>query len=96
MEKEPVTQNTFGGTAKAYGRPRPTSLPYLDLNQYRKNTNVVACFKDWTPGWKLQIMAKGERRFLFDQRGNIIEVTDPLHPTLFNKNAYARGGPQLA
>ena len=104
MEKKPIMETNprdaaaafeARRAAKAYGRPRPTSLPYLDLNMYRKNTHVLACFKDWTPGFRGQMMAVGNRRFLFDRVGKIIEVTDPLRPTLINKNAY-KGGPQLA
>ena len=83
-------------SAKTYGKPLRTSLCYLDLNMYRHNTSVVSRFDDWHHHFKLQMMAIGKRRFLFNNAGNIIEVTDPLRPTMFAKGAFARGPHQLA
>ena len=87
-----------GGAApeKTYGRPRPTSLPYLDLNMYRRNTDVVARVDDIGHVLRLQMMAIRERRFLFTNQGDIIEVTDPLRPAMFRRKAYPRGHIQLA
>ena len=86
------------GTALAnrHPHPRPTSLKYLDRNMYRKNTNVLAHFD---PGGereaKMQMMAIGARRFMF-MRGDVIDITDPLKPTMFNPKAYVGNQVQLA
>ena len=85
------------GTAVAnrHPHPRATSLKYLDRNMYRKNTDVLAHFEPGEErGNKLQMMAIGERRFIF-QRGDVIEVSDPLKPKLFNKKAFAGSQLQL-
>jgi len=66
------------GTAFAnrHPHPRPTSITYLDRNMYRKNTDVLAHFSPGEHrGGKMQMMAIGERRFLF-QAGDVIERSD--------------------
>src|SRR5438034_9940523 len=79
--------------ANRHPHPRPTSLKYLDRNMYRKNTDVLAHFDPGEEhGGKMQMMAIGERRFLF-QRGDVIEVSDPLKPKAINKKGF--GGSQL-
>ncbi len=86
------------GTALAnrHPHPRPTSIKYLDRNMYRKNTDVLAHFEPGQErGGKMQMMAIGARHFLF-QRGDVIEVTDPLKPMMFNKRAFTGGQLQLA
>ena len=76
--------------------PRPTSLSYLDRNMYRKDTDVLAHFEPGEErGAKMQMMAIGARRFLFS-RGDVIEVTEPLRPRMFNKRGYVGGQLQLA
>jgi len=86
------------GTASAnrHPHPRPTSLKYLDRNMYRKNTDVLAHFEPGEHrGGKMQMMAIGSRRFLF-QQGDVIEVTDPIRPKMLNKKGYEGGQLQLA
>ena len=59
--------------ANRHPYPRPTSLKYLDRNMYRKSTDVLAHFEPGEEhGGKMQMMALGARRFLF-QRGDVIE-----------------------
>jgi hypothetical protein len=82
--------------AKTYGRPRPTSLPYLDRNMYRCNTDVISRVDGIGHVLRLQMMAIGERRFLFTNQGDVIDVSDPLRPQMFSRKAYPRGHIQLA
>jgi len=86
------------GTAFAnrHPHPRPTSIKYLDRNMYRKNTDVLAHFSPGEHrGGKMQMMALGERRFLF-QAGDVIELTDPVKPKMFNKGGFVGSQLQLA
>jgi hypothetical protein len=88
----------LAGTSMAnrHPHPRPTSLQYLDRNMYRKNTDVLAHYgQGQHRGGKMQMMAIGERRFLF-QQGDVIEVTNPLKPALLGRNAFLGGQIQLA
>jgi hypothetical protein len=83
-------------SANRHPHPRPTSLQYLDRNMYRKNTDVRAIFELGTHrGNKMQMMAIGSRRFLF-QAGDVIDVTNPLKPVMFNKRGFIGGQLQLA
>ena len=60
--------------ANRHPHPRPTSLQYLDRNMYRKNTHVLAVFDPGEErGAKMQMMAIGDRRYLFN-RGDVIDV----------------------
>jgi hypothetical protein len=82
--------------ANRHPNPRPTSLPYLDRNMYRKNTAVLAHFAPGEQrGGKMQMMAQGERRFLF-QQGDVIELTDPLKPKMLNKGGFVGSQLQVA
>jgi len=86
------------GTALAnrHPHPRPTSITYLDRNMYRKNTDVLAHFGPGEQrGGKMQMMAIGTRRFLF-QQGDVIEVTEPLKPKMLNKGGYVGNQLQVA
>ena len=81
--------------ANRHPHPRPTSLQYLDRNMYRKQTDVLAHYgQGQHRGGKMQMMAIGERRFLF-QQGDVIEVTNPLKPVLLGRNAFLGGQIQL-
>ena len=63
---------------------------------YRKNTDVLAQFDlGHHRGAKMQMMAVGHRRYLF-LMGDVIEVTDPLKPTLVNGKGYVGNQLQLA
>src|SRR6185312_1433928 len=82
--------------ANRHPAPRSTSLQYLDRNMYRKDTDVRAIFElGRHRGNKMQMMAVGDRRFLF-QAGDVIEVTDALKPVMFNRQGFAGGQLQLA
>jgi TAT (twin-arginine translocation) pathway signal sequence len=82
--------------ANRHPHPRPTSIKYLDRNMYRKDTDVLAHFGPGEQrGGKMQMMAIGERRFLF-QSGDVVEVTDPLKPKMFNKGGFVGSQLQLA
>src|SRR4029079_5114604 len=82
--------------ANRHPNPRPTSLPYLDRNMYRSNTDVLAHFDPGEErGSKMQMMAVGERRFLF-LMGDVIEGTDPVKPRLVNPKGYVGNKLQLA
>jgi hypothetical protein len=82
--------------ANRHPHPRPTSLPYLDRNMYRRNTDVLAHFDPGEErGSKMQMMSIGARRFLFNRR-DVVEVTEPLKPVMVNKGAYPSGQLQLA
>ena len=82
--------------ANRHPAPRPTSLQYLDCNMYRKNTEVLAHYgQGQHRGGKMQMMAIGERRFLF-QQGDVIEITNPFEPVLLGRNAFIGGQLQLA
>src|SRR4030095_851006 len=86
------------GTALAnrHPHPRPTSIAYLDRNMYRKNTDVLAHFGPREQrGGKMQMMALGAHRFLF-QQGDVIEVTEPLKPRMLNSKGYVGNQLQLA
>lgn len=75
----------------------PGTMTELDRNQYSDNMSLLAHHfpGDNRPG-KLQMMAIGDRRYLFQfvfpgenwdwvfARGEILDVTDPLHPVVVN------------
>ena len=82
--------------ANRHPHPRPSSLKYLDRNMYRRNTHVLAVFDPGEErGAKMQMMAIGDRRYLFN-RGDVIDVSDPLKPVMFNHKGYVGNQVQLA
>ena len=82
--------------ANRHPAPRPTSLKYLDRNMYRKGADVRAIFEMGRHrGNKMQMMAIGERRFIF-QGGDVFEVTNALKPVMVNQRGFAGGQLQLA
>lgn len=82
--------------ANNHPHPRPTSLDYLDRNQYLHNMDVHGqFFKGERRSGKMQLMAVGERRYLF-QGGDIYDITDPLNLKMFNEDAFQGGQLQLA
>src|SRR3954468_5797568 len=82
--------------ANRHPPPGPTSLKYLDRIMYRKNTQVLAVFDHGEErGAKMQMMAIGDRRYLFN-RGDVIDVSDALNPKMFNKKGYVGNQVQLA
>jgi hypothetical protein len=81
------------GYAHHHRAPSPQSLPYLDQRTYLHNMEVVAHVppgpvppgRITTPGRTAgQMMAIGPRRFMVSS-SDMIEVTDPRNPTVFNQ-----------
>lgn len=68
-------------------------LPYLDSKQYARNMSLHAHLPN-VGGLIMQMWARGEQRMLF-YGGHVIDVTDPLKPTLVARGAYVGGAHQL-
>lgn len=89
--------------ANRHPHPNPGSLDYLDRQTYVHNMTVHAHFQPstwhrnglWRTGGKAQMMAVGNRRYLF-QNGRVYDVTDPLKPEIYNEDAFEGGQVQLA
>jgi len=78
------------GTAQAnqHPAPRPTSLKYLDRNTYVHNMKVHGhLFAGRNRTDEIEMMAIGNRRFLFQQTA-VIEVTDPLNPKVLGEGLH--------
>ena len=84
-------------------------LDYLDRASYVHNMEVRAQhFPGALRPGKMQMMAIGERRFLFTSyfddvtwnwaklRGQVLDVTDPLNPVVVNDNGFRAFGIQVA
>ena len=85
-----------GAAANRHPTVRPTAITYLDRNMYRSNTDVLAIFSPGHHrGTKMQMMAAGDRRYLF-QAGDVIDVSDPVKPTLVARNAFIGNQLQVA
>ena len=85
--------------ANAHPHPRPDSLPYLDQSTYVRNMAIRAHIGGANRRWKLQMMAVGEHRYLFQggiPKGDVIDVTDPLNPVVVNEDAFLGRQIQLA
>jgi hypothetical protein len=68
--------------------PRLPRIPYLDRQTYSQNMEIIAHFEPGQlRGRKMQMMALGKQRLLV-QGGDIIDVTEPAHPTMLNKGAF--------
>jgi hypothetical protein len=68
--------------------PRLPRMPYLDRQTYSQNMDIIAHFEPGKlRGRKMQMMAQGKQRLLV-QGGDIIDVTEPAHPTMLNKSAF--------
>ena len=82
--------------ANNHPHPHAHSLTKLDPNTYTKNCEVHVHLEDKTGmGGKMQMMAKGKRRYLFN-RGNVWDISDALHPELVNQKAFFGSQIQLA
>ncbi len=88
----------FSGPAMANRHPHPHdhSLDFLDRETYTRDMTVHTAFE---PGVKhsdgVQMMALGERRFLFTDR-SVIEITNPLAPVVIGKDVYQGARPSVA
>jgi hypothetical protein len=77
--------------ANAHPHPRADSLKYLDQNTYVRNMAIRAHLAGDDRRYKMQMWAKGERRYLFqggNPRGYVIDVTDPLNPHVIAEDAF--------
>ena len=78
--------------ANQHPSPHPGSLDHLDRNMYMHNMTLHQhLLQGTTRNQEIEMMAIGERRFLF-QQASIIEVTDPLQPVVINDAAYEGDG----
>lgn len=85
--------------ANGHPHPRPDSLPYLEQVTYINNMAVRAHLSGADRRWKMQMWTDGEKRYLFQggaPAGDIIDVTDPLKPTLIAEDAFPGRQIQLA
>jgi len=91
-----VAGTSLPAWANRHPKPLPMSLTYLDRRTYIHNMEVIAHFAPGTRrGGKMQMMAIGDRRFLF-QSGDVLDVSDPRKLRMFNQRAYEGGQVQLA
>ena len=68
----------------------------LDRNEYLNNVEVLSTYwKGEDRGGKLQMVAIGERRYLF-QQGRVLDVTDPMNATEVSRGQYQGGQVTLA
>jgi hypothetical protein len=77
--------------ANAHPHPRADSLDYLDQNTYIRNMAIRAHLAGDDRRYKMQMWAKGERRYLFqggNPKGYVIDVTDPLNPHVIAEDAF--------
>jgi hypothetical protein len=83
--------------ANQHPHPHPGSLDHLDRNTYIHNMQVRGhLFPGQRRNEEIEMMAIGERRFLF-QQATVIEVTHPLEPKVLKEEAYVgEGDIQLA
>jgi len=78
--------------ANQHPHPRADSLKYLDRNTYVHNMDVHGhLFAGERRNGEMEMMAIGDRRFLF-QQATVIEITNPLQPKIINKEAYIGDG----
>ena len=85
--------------ANGHPHPRPDSLDYLEQVTYIRNMAVRAHMGGENRRWKMQMMAVGDRRYLFQggiPKGSVIDVSDPLNPVVVNENAFDGRQIQLA
>ena len=82
--------------ADHHGHPTPNSIGYLDRRMYLHNMELLAHFSPGkNRGGKMQMMAIGSRRYLF-QQGDVIDVSDVRKPAFYNKGGFQGNQVQLA
>lgn len=82
--------------ANRHPHPNPGSYGQLDRKMYVHNMEVHGHFLPGEErGSKAQLMARGRRRFIF-QGSDVIDVTEPLKPTVINRGGYIGGTANLA
>ncbi len=88
----------FAGRAFAnrHGHPHEGSLDFLDRNTYSKDMTVHTVLEEGLRGQNaIQMYANGKQRFFFTN-GDVIDITDPLHPTVINEGGWQGARPNLA
>ncbi len=86
----------FFAFANRHARPSPQSITYLDRKMYLHNMEVIAHFQPGVDrGGKMQMMAIGSQRLLF-QQGDVIDISNPTAPKMYNEGAFQGGQIQLA
>lgn len=82
--------------ANRHPKALPMSLTYLDRRTYIHNMEVIAHFAPGTRrGGKMQMMSIGNRRYMF-QAGDVLDVSDPRNPRMYNPKGFEGGQVQLA
>lgn len=90
--------------ANRHPHPNPGSIDYLDREMYVHNMTVHGHLMPpnnshrngiWRSSGKEQMMARGNRRFMFGG-GYVYDLTDPLKPEVISDGAYRGGQVQLA
>ena len=82
--------------ANNHPHPHKGSLDYLDPATYTKTVTVHGHFHPRSvPGSKMQMMARGRRRYIFTA-GQVWEVTEANKPVLINDGGFIGGQLQLA
>ena len=82
-----------GTSANSHPHPHAHSLDYLDPDTYINNCEVHTRLT--STGGKMQMMAKGDRRYLFN-RGNVWDISNAQNPELVNEGGWIGGQFQLA
>jgi hypothetical protein len=73
--------------ADHHGHPSPNSISYLDRRLYIRNMELLAHLPGEHRNGKMQIMAVGNRRYVY-QQGDVIDISDVRKPTIFNKAGF--------
>ena len=78
--------------ANQHPHPHADSIGELDRNMYVHNMEVHGhLFGGTRRNEEMEMMAIGERRFLFQQTA-VVEVTNPLQPKIISEGTYVGGG----
>lgn len=78
--------------ANQHPHPHPGSIDHLDRKMYVDNMEVHGhLFAGQKRNQEIEMMAIGERRFLFQQTA-VIDVTNPLEPKIISEGTYVGDG----
>ena len=81
--------------ADRHAAPSPNSLTYLDRRMYIHNMELLAhILPGERRGGKMQFMAKGDRRYMF-QAGDVIDISDPRKASVVNRGGFQGGQLQV-
>ena len=91
-----VAGSSLTAWANNHPHPSPQSLKYLDRRTYIHNMEVIAhILPGKERGGKMQMMSVGSRRYLL-QQGDVIDVSDLHHPTMYNEHGFKGDQLQVA